>query len=135
RALRGLLGVVIGAERKFGSRQAPLALLRQITEVPPRAWLRPRRRLGGDADRALPPRDRPPSGAAAARPRTDRARRGRAPRPPRPTSALCPAGPRPHRVPAARPLRRAPPRSAATDPRSASRPARGRRSPRSRCAA
>ena len=34
RALRGLLGVIISVERRFGSQQSPLALLRQITEDP-----------------------------------------------------------------------------------------------------
>ena len=32
RALRALLGVIISVERRFGSQQSPLALLRQIME-------------------------------------------------------------------------------------------------------
>ncbi|MBL8271230.1 hypothetical protein [Steroidobacter sp.] len=53
RALRGLLGVIIAVERRFGSQQSPLALLRQIMEDPQWEWLRPLYRLIADVDHAL----------------------------------------------------------------------------------
>lgn len=34
RAMRGLLGVIIAVERRFGSHQSPLALLRRIIDDP-----------------------------------------------------------------------------------------------------
>lgn len=52
RALRGLLGVIIAVERRFGSQQSPLALLRQIMEHPEWQWLRPLYQLIADVDHA-----------------------------------------------------------------------------------
>ena len=65
RALRGLLGVVIAVERKFGSQQSPLALLRQIMEDPEWEWLRPLYQLIADVDHALHEDDLPLTEAAA----------------------------------------------------------------------
>lgn len=59
RALRDLLGVVIQVERRFGSEQSPLALLRQITEDPEWAWLRPLYQLIADVDHAAHDGDLP----------------------------------------------------------------------------
>ena len=52
RALQGLLGVIISVERRFGSPQSPLALLRQIREDPEWEWLRPLYQLIADIDHA-----------------------------------------------------------------------------------
>src|SRR5262245_6379766 len=65
RALRGLLGVVIAVERKFGSQQSPLALLKQIIEDPEWAWLRPLYQLIADVDHAAHDGDLPASEVAA----------------------------------------------------------------------
>src|SRR5688500_20130044 len=65
RALRGLLGVVIAVERKFGSQQSPLALLRQIMEDPQWEWLRPLYQLIADVDHALHEGDLPLTEVAA----------------------------------------------------------------------
>lgn len=65
RALRGLLGVVIAVERKFGSQQSPLALLRRIMEDPEWEWLRPLYQLIADVDHALHEGDLPVSEIAA----------------------------------------------------------------------
>ena len=65
RALRGLLGVVIAVERKFGSQQSPLALLRQIMEDPEWEWLRPLYQLIADVDHALHEGDLPLTEVAA----------------------------------------------------------------------
>ena len=65
RALRGLLGVLIAVERKFGRQQSPLALLRQIMEDPEWEWLRPLYQLIADVDHALHEGDLPVSEIAA----------------------------------------------------------------------
>lgn len=65
RALRGLLGVVISVERRFGSQQSPLALLRQIMEDPQWEWLRPLYQLIADVDHATDEGDLPISEVAA----------------------------------------------------------------------
>lgn len=52
RALRALLGVVISVERRFGSTQSPLELLRHIQEHPEWEWLRPLYQLIADIDHA-----------------------------------------------------------------------------------
>jgi len=65
RALRGLLGVVIAVERKFGRQLSPLALLRQIMEDPEWEWLRPLYQLIADVDHALHEGDLPESEIAA----------------------------------------------------------------------
>ncbi|MDY6948590.1 MAG: hypothetical protein SXG53_23045 [Pseudomonadota bacterium] len=65
RALRGLLGVVIAVERRFGSQQSPLALLRRIMEDPQWAWLRPLYQLIADVDHAAHDGDLPLSEVAA----------------------------------------------------------------------
>lgn len=65
RALRGLLGVVIAVERRFGSQQSPLALLRQIMEDPEWAWLRPLYQLIADVDHAAHEGDLPATEVAA----------------------------------------------------------------------
>ena len=65
RALRALLGVVISVERRFGSEQSPLALLRQITEDPQWQWLRPLYQLIADVDHAAHEGDLPITEVAA----------------------------------------------------------------------
>lgn len=65
RALRGLLGVIIAVERRFGSQQSPLALLRQIMEDPQWEWLRPLYQLIADVDHALHEGDLPVTEVAA----------------------------------------------------------------------
>lgn len=65
RALRGLLGVVIAVERRFGSQQSPLALLRQIMEDPQWEWLRPLYQLIADVDHAAHEGDLPITEVAA----------------------------------------------------------------------
>lgn len=65
RALRGLLGVIISVERRFGAQQSPLALLRQITEDPQWAWLRPLYQLIADVDHAAHDGDLPSTEVAA----------------------------------------------------------------------
>jgi hypothetical protein len=65
RAMRGLLGVVIAVERRFGSEQSPLALLRQITTDPQWAWLQPLYQLIADIDHASHEGDLPASEVAA----------------------------------------------------------------------
>jgi len=52
RALRGLLGVIIAVERRFGTPQSPLALLRKIVDDPEWQWLRPLYQLIADIDHA-----------------------------------------------------------------------------------
>lgn len=52
RAMRGLLGVIIAVERRFGSHQSPLALLRRIIDDPQWQWLRPLYQLIADIDHA-----------------------------------------------------------------------------------
>ena len=65
RALSSLLGVVIAVERRFGSEQSPLALLRQITEDPEWQWLRPLYQLIADIDHAAHDGDLPATEVAA----------------------------------------------------------------------
>jgi len=65
RALRALLGVLIAVERKFGSQQSPLALLRRIMEDPEWEWLRPLYQLIADVDHALHEGELPVSEIAA----------------------------------------------------------------------
>lgn len=65
RALRALLGVVIAVERRFGSQQSPLALLRQIMEDPQWEWLRPLYQLIADVDHAAHEGDLPVTEVAA----------------------------------------------------------------------
>ena len=65
RALRALLGVLIAVERKFGSQQSPLALLRRIMEDPEWEWLRPLYQLIADVDNALHEGELPVSEIAA----------------------------------------------------------------------
>lgn len=65
RALRGLLGVIIAVERRFGSQQSPLALLRQIMEDPQWEWLRPLYQLIADVDHAIHEGDLPVTEIAA----------------------------------------------------------------------
>jgi hypothetical protein len=65
RALRSLLGVVIAVERRFGSEQSPLALLRQITDDPEWQWLRPLYQLIADIDHAAHEGDLPATEVAA----------------------------------------------------------------------
>lgn len=65
RALRTLLGAVIAVERKFGSQQSPLALLRQITDDPQWQWLRPLYQLIADIDHAAHEGDLPATEVAA----------------------------------------------------------------------
>ena len=65
RALSSLLGVVIAVERRFGSEQSPLALLRQITEDPEWQWLRPLYQLIADIDHAAHEGDLPATEVAA----------------------------------------------------------------------
>jgi hypothetical protein len=65
RALRGLLGVVIQVERRFGREQSPLALLRQISEDPEWQWLRPLYQLIADIDHAAHEGDVPATEVAA----------------------------------------------------------------------
>lgn len=50
RALRGLLGVIIAVERRFGHDQSPLHLLQQIMNDERWAWLQPLYRLIVDID-------------------------------------------------------------------------------------
>lgn len=64
-ALSRLLGVVIAVERRFGSEQSPLALLRQITEDPQWQWLRPLYQLIADIDHAAHEGDLPATEVAA----------------------------------------------------------------------
>lgn len=59
RALRGLLGVIIAVERRFGNHQSPLALLRQIMDDPEWQWLRPLYQLIADIDHAAHESDMP----------------------------------------------------------------------------
>lgn len=59
RSLRGLLGVIIAVERRFGHEQSPLALLQQIMNDARWAWLQPLYRLIVDIDHAT---DREPPG-------------------------------------------------------------------------
>lgn len=65
RALRGLLGVIITVERRFGSQQSPLALLRQIMDDPQWEWLRPLYQLIADVDHAMHEGDLPITEVAA----------------------------------------------------------------------
>lgn len=65
RAMRGLLGVIIAVERRFGSQQSPLALLRQIMDDPQWQWLRPLYQLIADIDHAAHETDLPASEVAA----------------------------------------------------------------------
>jgi hypothetical protein len=65
RALRALLGVIIAVERRFGSQQSPLALLRQIMEDPQWEWLRPLYQLIADVDHAIHDGDLPATEVAA----------------------------------------------------------------------
>jgi hypothetical protein len=65
RALRGLLGVIIAVERRFGSQQSPLALLRQIMDDPQWEWLRPLYQLIADIDHAVHEGDMPITEVAA----------------------------------------------------------------------
>ncbi len=65
RALRALLGVIIAVERRFGSQQSPLALLRQIMEDPQWEWLRPLYQLIADVDHAAHEGDLPVTEVAA----------------------------------------------------------------------
>ena len=65
RAMRGLLGVIISVERRFGSEQSPLALLRQITTDPEWAWLQPLYQLIADIDHASHDGELPISEVAA----------------------------------------------------------------------
>jgi hypothetical protein len=65
RALSSLLGVVIAVERRFGSEQSPLALLRQITDDPEWQWLRPLYQLIADIDHAAHEGDLPATEVAA----------------------------------------------------------------------
>lgn len=52
RAMRGLLGIIIAVERRFGSQQSPLVLLRRIMDDPEWQWLRPLYQLIADIDHA-----------------------------------------------------------------------------------
>lgn len=65
RSLRNLLGVIIAVERRFGSRQSPLALLKQIMGDPQWQWLRPLYQLIADIDHAAHERNVPGYEAAA----------------------------------------------------------------------
>jgi hypothetical protein len=65
RAMRSLLGVVIAVERRFGSAQSPLALLRQINDDPQWQWLRPLYQLIADIDHAGHESNLPASEVAA----------------------------------------------------------------------
>ena len=65
RSLRNLLGVIIAVERRFGSYQSPLALLRQIMGDPQWQWLRPLYQLIADIDHAAHDGDVPAHEAAA----------------------------------------------------------------------
>lgn len=65
RALRNLLGALIAVERKFGSTQSPLALLRQITDDPQWQWLKPLYQLIADIDHAAHEGDLPATEVAA----------------------------------------------------------------------
>ena len=65
RAMRGLLGVIIAVERRFGSNQSPLALLRRIIDDPEWQWLRPLYQLIADIDHAAHEGDLPATEVAA----------------------------------------------------------------------
>jgi hypothetical protein len=65
RAMRGLLGVIIAVERRFGNNQSPLALLRRIIDDPEWQWLRPLYQLIADIDHAAHEGNLPASEVAA----------------------------------------------------------------------
>ncbi len=65
RAMRGLLGVIIAVERRFGSPQSPLALLRRIIDDPEWQWLRPLYQLIADIDHAAHEEELPATEVAA----------------------------------------------------------------------